>query len=325
MKLIECVTNYSEGRDRAKIEQICSAIRGVECVTLLHCDIGYAANRTVITFAGEAQALCEAAFRGAKCAAEVIDMRTHHGEHPRLGATDVLPLVPLENITLEECAQLARQLARRLSEELSIPTYCYGKAAMREERDSLAICRKGEYESLPRRVLSDDAPDFGARPYDELMARTGATNVGARDFLVAVNFNIDSTDPALAHQIALDVRESSHRSTSLKCCRAIGWYIEEYGCAQVSTNLIDISITPLHLAYRAICSAANSHGTSVTGVEIIGLLPKRVLEEAGEYFAQNSTSQLSEQELIRLAIDEMNLGWREEFIPQQRVIEYLIQ
>lgn len=324
-RILECVTNFSCGRDEAVIEQICHSIESVDGVKVLNYDPGYATNRTVVTFAGEAEALCQAAFQGVKTAAQLIDMREHHGEHPRLGATDVLPLIPLEGVSMEECAQLARELAQRISQELLIPTYCYEHAAFREERRNLARCRMGEYEALPQRVTSDDAPDFGAREFDEVIARSGATNVGARDFLVAVNFNLDTKDSSIADAIAKDVRESSHRATSLKCCKAIGWFIEEYDKAQVSTNLTNISTTPLHIAFEAISLLALKHGTRVTGTEIIALVPKRVLLDAGRHFADDGEKSLSEQALVDIAVERMNLSELKPYHPKQRVIEYLME
>ncbi len=323
-KILECVTNFSEGRDLTVIDKICEVVNGVDGVKVLNCDPGYATNRTVVTLAGEAEALCQAAFLAVKRAAELIDMREHHGEHPRLGATDVLPLIPLEGITLEECAVMARNLARRISDELLIPTYCYEAAALREERWNLARCRRGEYEALPQRVTSDDAPDFGARAFDEVIARSGATNVGARDFLVAVNFNLDTRDVALASAIATDVRESSHRESSLRCCKAIGWFIEEYDKAQVSTNLTNISVTPLHIAFETISRLAIKYGTRVTGVEIIALVPKSVLVEAGRYFAPQDGSSLFEELAVALAVERMNLSELKPYDPRQRVIEWLL-
>ncbi len=321
MRTIECVTNYSEGRDLSIIEQICHAIDSIEGVCLLNCDPGYATNRTVITFAGDADAVCEAAFQAAKKAAELIDMRLHNGTHPRLGATDVLPLIPLEGVTLEECALLARSLAQRIATELLIPTYCYEAAAFISERKRLEICRKGGYEALASRVMGSDAPDYGDRPYDEAMARTGATIVGARDFLIAVNFNLDTSDRDIAHAIACDIRTSNKCATSLKCCKAIGWYIEEYGKAQVSTNLTDISTTPLHIAFEAISRAAEQRGQRVTGVEIIGLVPQRVLVEAGHHFAAAESGLLSDDQAIDIASKYMNLSELTPFIPDERILE----
>jgi len=312
-RIVECVPNFSEGRDRKVIDRIVASISDVEGVTVLHVDAGEAANRTVVTFMGEAEAVCEAAFRAVRTAGELIDMRHQHGEHPRIGATDVLPLVPLSDITLEECAALARTLAERIYKELGIPCYCYEAAALRPEMRNLAVCRAGEYESLP--VKMEDPlrrPDFGPWHFDERTARTGATVVGARNFLIAVNFNLEgstsqrvnvstgqredesTSQRLLAQEIACDVREKGRKVNgqwvrgTLKGCKAIGWFIEEYGIAQVSMNITDIHATPLHKAYEEVCRAAAARGAKVTGTEIIGLVPRSVLEEAERYFGRNA-------------------------------------
>ncbi len=323
-QIIECVPNFSEGRNLEIINDIAREIEASDGVSVLNVDPGAATNRTVITFAGEAQEVVQAAFQAVKRASELIDMRTQKGTHPRLGAADVLPLVPISGITLEECAQLARELAQRISTELLIPTYCYGAAAIREERENLAVCRRGEYEALPQRVVGDDAPDFGARPYDQIIARAGAINVGARDFLIAVNFNLDTTSVATASAIAAEVRQSGSKSApgKLKACKAIGWYIEEYGIAQVSMNLTNIAVTPLHVAYTEVCRSAEKHGARVTGTEIIGLVPRRALIEAGQYFA--ACSSLTEQQLIELAIKEMSLDDLCDFDPRKKILENLL-
>ncbi len=319
-RTVECVPNFSEGRNKSVIEGIVSAIASEEGVKILNVDPGEAANRTVVTFTGSPEAVCEAAFRGVAKAQELIDMRLHHGTHPRLGATDVLPLIPLENITLQECAALARTLAERIAGELGIPCYCYEAAAFTPERKNLAVCRAGEYEAL-RHKMSDTAlkPDFGPEKYNDTVARSGATNVGARNFLVAVNFNLDSKDAALAAEIARDVRESGRKVVidgritripgPLKGCKAIGWYIEEYGIAQVSMNITDIDATPLHVAYEEVCRAASERGVNVTGTEIIGLVPKRVLTQAGMYFIEKQGIPTSAPELdpMREAVRGMSL------------------
>ncbi len=319
-RTVECVPNFSEGRNKSVIEGIVSAIASEEGVKILNVDPGEAANRTVVTFTGSPEAVCEAAFRGVAKAQELIDMRLHHGTHPRLGATDVLPLIPLENITLQECAALARTLAERIAGELGIPCYCYEAAAFTPERKNLAVCRAGEYEAL-RHKMSDTAlkPDFGPEKYNDTVARSGATNVGARNFLVAVNFNLDSKDAALAAEIARDVRESGRKVVidgritripgPLKGCKAIGWYIEEYGIAQVSMNITDIDATPLHVAYEEVCRAASERGVNVTGTEIIGLVPKRVLTQAGMYFIEKQGIPPSAPELdpMREAVRGMSL------------------
>lgn len=349
-RIIECVPNFSEGRDRAVIDRITSAIEAVEGVKLLDVDPGEATNRTVVTFVGEPEAVVEAAFRGVKQAAELIDMRRHKGAHPRMGATDVLPLIPISGITLEECAALSRKLAERIADELHIPTYCYEAAAFSPERKNLAVCRKGEYEALPEKLAHEEsAPDFGARPYDEGVARTGATTVGARDFLIAVNFNLNTTSTRRANAIAFDVREKGRpvregnpitgkivkdeagnpvmKPGTLKACKAIGWYIDEYRIAQVSMNLTDISTTPLHVAFDEVCRAAQARGLRVTGTEIVGLIPKRALIEAGRYFLekQQRSTGIAEEEIVRMAVKSMGLDDLKPFLPEEKVIEYLLE
>ena len=347
-RIIECVPNYSEGRDRAVIDRIVEAIKGVDGVTLLDVDPGEATNRTVVTFVGEPEPVMEAAFRGAKMAQELIDMRKHHGAHPRSGATDVLPLIPVAGITLEECAELARQLAKRLWEDLGIPCYCYEAAAFTPERKNLAVCRAGEYEALPEK-LADPArkPDFGG-PYNETVAKAGATNVGARDFLVAVNFNLNTTSTRRAMAVAFDVREKGRKAReggsltgkllkdengeqiwipgTLKGCKAIGWYIDEYGIAQVSMNITDINTTPLHIAYEEVCRAASARGLKVTGTEIVGLVPKKVLIDAGRFYLEKQQRSLgvSEDEIVKIAVKSMSLDDLKPFNPKEKVIEYLM-
>ena len=349
-RIVECVPNFSEGRDKEVIRQIVAAIEASGGVKVLDVDPGEATNRTVVTFVGEPEAVVEAAFAGVKAAAERIDMRHHKGAHPRMGATDVLPLVPVSGITLEECAALARELARRIADELHVPTYCYEAAAFRPERRNLAVCRAGEYEALPEKLAREDtAPDFGARPYDEGVARTGATTVGARDFLIAVNFNLNTTSTRRANAIAFDVREKGRpvregnpitgrivkdadgnpvmRPGTLPATKAIGWYIEEYGIAQVSMNLTDISRTPLHVAFDEVCRKADARGVRVTGTEIVGLVPKRALLEAGRYFLrkQHRSTGIAEEEIVRLAVKSMGLDDLKPFHPEEKVIEYLLE
>ena len=319
--LVECVPNFSEGRDAAVIRQITDAVESVKGVKLLHVDPGYAANRTVVTFVGEPEAVTEAAFRAADTAAKVIDMRQHHGTHPRIGAPDVLPLIPLNGITLDECATLARQLARRMANEANIPSYCYEAAALRPQFRNLAVCRQGEYEALDRKLTTPELqPDFlppmlttnvgegfpVAVP--ECVRRSGCSVVGAREFLVAVNFNLNTKDVAVAKAIAADVRQKGPegRPYALPTVKAIGWYIDEYGIAQVSTNLTDINTTPLHVAFDVISRCAQEHGVRVTGTEIVGLIPQRVLTEAGDD-----------------AISRMHLDELAPFVPEQRVLELL--
>ena len=348
-RIIECVPNYSEGRDRTVIDQIVAAIASVEGVKVLDVDPGAATNRTVVTFVGEPEPVCEAAFLGAKKAQELIDMRQHHGAHPRSGATDVLPLIPVSGITLEECASLARKLAERLYSELGIPCYCYEAAAYTPERRNLAVCRAGEYEALPEK-MADPArkPDFGGE-YNDVVARAGATNVGARGFLVAVNFNLNTTSTRRAMAVAFDVREKGRKAReggsltgkllkdkdgnqlwipgTLKGCKAIGWYIDEYGIAQVSMNITDIDVTPLHVAFEEVCRAAAARGLRVTGAEIVGLVPKRVLLEAGRFYLERQQRSLgiSEDEIVRMAVKSMSLDDLKPFHPKEKVIEYLME
>ncbi|MDE6510813.1 MAG: glutamate formimidoyltransferase, partial [Muribaculaceae bacterium] len=347
--IIECVPNFSEGRDKAKIKEITDAIQSVEGISLLDVDPGEATNRTVVTFVGAPEAVTEAAFRGIRKAAEVIDMTTHHGAHPRMGATDVCPLIPVSGITLEECAELARKLAERVATELNIPTYCYEAAAFRPERKNLAVCREGEYEALPNKMGSEEkGPDFGNRPYDAEVAKTGATTIGARDFLIAVNFNLNTTSTRRANAIAFDVREKGRPMReggkvtgkpikdengkpvmipgTLKGTKAIGWYIDEYGIAQVSMNITDIAQVPLHEAFDEVCRKADARGVRVTGTEIVGLVPKRTLIDAGKHFLkkQQRSCGIPDEEIIRIAVKSMGLDQLAPFDPQQKVIEYMI-
>ena len=333
-RIIECVPNYSEGRNPAVIDAITGAIGSVPGVQVLHVDGGEAANRTVVTFAGAPEAVVEAAFRGSAAAQVHIDMRVHHGEHPRTGAIDVLPLVPVSGITLEECAVLARGLAERMFRELGIPCFCYEAAAFRPERRNLAVCRIGEYEGLQARMADPDKrPDF-CGGWDERAARSGASNVGARNFLIAVNFNLDSKSAEAATEIARDVRQKGRKGPDgqwipgpLKGCKAIGWYIEEYGIAQVSMNITDIAATPLHVAYETVCRAAAARGLRVTGTEIIGLVPRCVLVDAGRHFLaeRGLPADVPEVELVREAVASMGLDELKPFDPQKKVIEYLLK
>ena len=333
-QLIECVPNYSEGRDKNVIDAIVAAIETVEGVKVLDVDPGEATNRTVVTFVGEPAPVCEAAFRGAAKAQELIDMRKHHGAHPRSGATDVLPLIPVAGITLEECATLARGLAQRLWEELGIPCYCYEAAAFKPERKNLAVCREGEYEALPKKMASTDKkPDFGGA-WNEVAQKAGATNVGARGFLVAVNFNLNTTSTRRAMAVAFDVREKGRKNPSgegwipgtLKGTKAIGWYIDEYGIAQVSMNITDIDATPLHVAFEEVCAKAAARGLRVTGAEIVGLVPKRVLVEAGRFYLEKQQRSLgiSEEEIVKIAVKSMSLDDLKPFNPKEKVIEYMM-
>ena len=349
-RIIECVPNFSEGRNNETIKQITDVIDAAKGVKLLDVDPGEATNRTVVTFVGEPEAVCDAAVAAIKRATELIDMRQHKGAHPRMGACDVCPLIPVSGITLEECAELARALAKRIAEELGVPTYCYEAAAFTPERRNLAVCREGEYEALPEKMMHEQKrPDFGARPYDEGVAKTGATAVGARDFLVAVNYNLNTTSTRRANAIAFDVREKGRpmregnpitgkimkdengntimKPGTLKACKAIGWFIEEYGIAQVSMNMTNLSITPLHVAFDEVCRAADARGVRVTGAEIVGLVPKSALVDAGRHFLrkQNRSTGLPEKELVRIAIESMGLSNLKEFKPEEKVVEYILE
>ena len=349
-RIIECVPNFSEGRNLETIKQITAVIEAAKGVKLLDVDPGEATNRTVVTFVGEPEAVCDTAVAAIKRATELIDMRQHKGAHPRMGACDVCPLIPVSGITLEECAELARALAKRIAEEVNVPTYCYEAAAFKPERRNLAVCRAGEYEALPEKMMDQERkPDFGARPYDEGVARTGATAVGARDFLVAVNYNLNTTSTRRANAIAFDVREKGRpmregnpivgkimkdengntimKPGTLKACKAIGWFIEEYGIAQVSMNMTNLSVTPLHVAFDEVCRAAEARGVRVTGAEIVGLVPKSALVDAGRHFLrkQNRSTGLPERELVRIAIESMGLGNLKPFNPDEKVVEYILE
>ena len=349
-RIIECVPNFSEGRNMETIKQITDAIESIKGVKLLDVDPGEATNRTVVTFVGEPEDVMNAAVASIKRATELIDMRQHKGAHPRMGACDVCPLIPVSGITMDECAELARTLAKRIADELGVPTYCYEAAAFKPERRNLAVCRKGEYEALPERMTNaEERPDFGARAFDEGIARTGATAVGARDFLVAVNYNLNTTSTRRANAIAFDVREKGRpmregnpivgkiikdengepvmKPGTLKACKAIGWFIDEYGIAQVSMNMTDLSVTPLHVAFDEVCRAADARGVRVTGTEIVGLVPKKVLVDAGRYFLrkQSRSTGVPERELVRIAIESMGLSTLKEFKPEEKVIEYMLE
>ena len=349
-RIIECVPNFSEGRNMEVIRQITDAIEGIKGVKLLDVDPGEATNRTVVTFVGEPEAVCNAAVASIKRATELIDMRQHKGAHPRMGACDVCPLIPVSGVTMEECAELARALAERISEELAVPTYCYEAAAFKPERRNLAVCREGEYEGLPEKMANaEKQPDFGVRPYDEGIARTGATAVGARDFLVAVNYNLNTTSTRRANAIAFDVREKGRPMRegnpitgkiiknsdgepvmipgTLKECKAIGWFIEEYGIAQVSMNMTNLAVTPLHVAFDEVCRAADARGVRVTGTEIVGLIPKKALVDAGRHFLhkQHRSTGVPERELVRIAIESMGLSNLKEFKPEEKIVEYILE
>ena len=340
--IVECVPNFSEGRDLSVIERIAGSIASHGC-KLLHQDAGYDANRTVITFAGEPQDVFQGAFAAVRTASQLIDMSLHHGAHPRSGATDVLPLVPVSGITLAECATMARSLAEKIFLELGIPCYLYGEAALTPAHYLLEDCRRGEYEALPSKT-ADAAlrPDFSERIFSLQAKRSGAINVGARGFLIAVNFNLDTEDVGVAKSIALDVRARGRQKKDaaglpvlgkdgkpqmipglLPGCKAIGWYMEEYGCAQVSMNITDICLTPLHTAYETVCRQAQLRGHRVTGTEIIGLVPARVLVDAGRHFA-GKNCKADDYALMELASEKLGLGTIKPYDIRRRVIEFLI-
>ena len=342
-RIIECVPNFSEGQNMEVIGSIAKAIeeggKAAICehpgIKILNIDPGYATNRTVITFTGSPEAVLEGIFQGVRRASELIDMRQHHGTHPRSGATDVLPLIPISGISLEECAVLARGLAERIYRELDIPCYCYEAAAFKPERKNLAVCRAGEYEALPEKMSDPDRqPDFGPGYYTERAAQAGAINVGARDFLIAVNFNLNTTSVSSANEIAWEVREKGRPKKEgnpdmipgkLKGCKAIGWFIDEYGIAQVSMNITDINATPLHIAFKEVCRAAEARGLKVTGTEIIGLVPQSALIEAGRYFMEEQhPADIPDDELMMIAVRAMGLDDLKPFRPENKVIELLI-
>ena len=349
-QLIECVPNISEGRDMNIINQVTAEIEKVEGVKLLDVDPGATTNRTVITFVGEPEQACEAAFRVVKKAAELIDMRNHHGAHPRQGATDVCPLIPVSNISMEEVVEYAHKLGKRIGDELNIPIYAYESAAFIPERRNLAYCRTGEYESLNTRLGTEQwKPDFGPNEWNTHVAQTGATQVGARDFLVAINYNLNSTSTRRANAIAFDVREKGRPMReggkpsgkpmkdengkpimipgTLKGTKAIGWYIEDYGIAQVSMNITSIKVAPVHLCFDEVCRCAQNRGLRVTGCEIVGLIPKSVLIDAGKYYLakQQRSLGVSEEEIMKVAIKSMGLDDLKPFDPKEKVIEYLIE
>lgn len=346
-KLIECVPNFSEGVSPEIIKQITAEIESVEGVRLLNVDPGKATNRTVVTFVGEPGQVIEAAFLAIKKAGELIDMSKHTGEHPRMGATDVCPLIPIANISMEETAAYAKQLAKRVGEELAIPVYLYEHAQPDKKRSNLSVIRAGEYEGFFKKIkLPEWKPDFGPAEFD---ARRGATVIGARDFLIAYNVNLNTTSTRRANAVAFDVREAGRvmregdpvngriitdehgkpKSVpgSLKSVKAIGWYIEEYGIAQISMNLTNIEVTPLHIAFDEVCTKAAGRGMRVTGSELVGLVPLKAMLDAGKYFLlkQQRSAGVSEKELIKIAVRSMGLSELSPFIPEERIIEYLLK
>lgn len=346
-KLIECVPNFSEGNDMGIIKQITDQIESVEGVRLLDVDPGKATNRTVITFVGTPKEVVQAAFMAIKKASELIDMSHHKGEHPRFGATDVCPFVPIANISMEETVEYARMLAKRIGEELHIPVYCYEFAAFSEDRTNLATVRSGEYEGLPEK-LSDPKwkPDFGPA---EFIPKTGVVAIGARNFLVAYNVNLNTTSTRRANAVAFDVREAGRTKRegnpatgkiikdekgqpvripgSLKKVKAIGWFIEDFGICQISMNLTDITITPVHIAYDEVFEKARLRGLRVSGSELVGLIPLDSILEAGRYFLkkQKRSVGLPEAELIKIAVKSMGLDELKPFIPKEKIIEYLLE
>ncbi len=346
-RLLECVPNFSEGNDMEVINQITNEIEAVEGVSLLDVDPGKATNRTVVTFVGAPDAVLDAAFNAVKKASELIDMSKHKGAHPRFGATDVCPLVPVDGITMEETVEYARKLAKRIGEELEIPIYCYEYAAFEEKRQNLAHCRSGEYEGLADKLKDPQwKPDFGPAEFN---AKAGATAVGARDFLVAYNINLNTTSVRRANSVAFDIREKGRvkreggkvngkpildengnkvwEPGALKKVKGIGWYIEEYGIAQVSVNLTNISVTPVHIAFDEACKSAQRRGLRVTGSELVGLIPLKGMLEAGKYFLkkQRRSAGVSENELIKIAVKSLGLDDLYEFKPEEKIIEYKLR
>lgn len=349
-KLIECVPNFSEGRDMNVIKQITDEIEKVEGVKLLDVDAGATTNRTVVTFVGTPDEVIEAAFQSVKKAQELIDMSRHKGDHPRFGATDVCPLVPISGITMEETSEYAQKLAKRIGEELGIPVYCYENAATEEKRKNLANCREGEYEGLKDKIASADwKPDFGPQQFNDSIAKSGAIAVGARDFLIAVNFNLNTTSTRRANAIAFDVREKGRPKRvgnpitgkivldekgeqimlpgTLKGTKAIGWFIQEYGIAQVSMNITNLTETPLHIAFDEVSEKAAARGLRVTGLEIVGLVPKKTITEAGKYYLtkQNRSHGIAESEIVKIAVKSMGLDDLKPFPPNEKIIEYVLE
>jgi glutamate formiminotransferase/formiminotetrahydrofolate cyclodeaminase len=343
-RLLECVPNFSEGNDMDIIKQITNEIEAIEGVSLLDVDPGQATNRTVVTLVGTPDETVEAAFQAVKKASELIDMSKHSGAHPRFGATDVCPLVPVSGMDMDEAVEYARKLAERIGKELEIPVYCYEYAAYEEKRKNLANCRSGEYEGLKDKLQKSEwKPDFGPAKFN---ARSGATAVGARDFLVAYNINLNTTSTRRANSVAFDIREKGRvkreggkltgkpildengnkvwEPGALKCVKGIGWFIEEYGIAQVSVNLTNISVTPVHVAFDVACQKAAERGIRVTGSELVGLIPLKGMLDAGKYFLrkQKRSTGVSEKELIKIAVKSLGLDDLYEFRPEDKIIEY---
>ncbi|MBS2100031.1 glutamate formimidoyltransferase [Carboxylicivirga linearis] len=349
-QLIECVPNFSEGCDMTIIEKITDEIKKVDGVKLIDVDPGQATNRTVVTMVGTPNEVCEAAFQAVKKAQELIDMRHHKGAHPRFGATDVCPLVPVANISMEETVEYAHKLAERIGTELNIPIYCYEFAAQEDKRKNLASCREGEYEAVPKRIgTAEWKPDFGPAEWNESVAKSGVTAVGARNFLIAYNVNLNTTSTRRANAIAFDVRERGRVKREgdsltgkivkdekgnpvmepgmLKSVKGIGWFIEEYGVAQISMNLTDITVTPLHVAYDAVYERANARGIRVTGSEMVGVVPLQAMLDAGKYFLrkQERSTGIPEREIIKIAVKSMGLDELYPFDPDKKIIEYILK
>ncbi|MDD5582045.1 MAG: glutamate formimidoyltransferase [Candidatus Marinimicrobia bacterium] len=344
MKLVECVPNFSEGRNKKIIDEIVREIESVQGVKVLDVDPGVDTNRTVVTFVGEPEAVLEGAFCGIKAASERIDMRLHKGVHPRLGATDVCPFVPLANVSVEECINLAKRLGKRVANDLSIPIYLYEKAATRPERRNLEEIRAGEYEGLPKKLNNPNwKPDFGDPLFN---ARSGATIIGVRELLIAYNVNLNTKDPKLAHDIALDIREKGRAKRDengeividsegkkvripgrLKACKAVGWYMEAFQCAQVSMNLTDYHVTPVYEAFEAVVEEAAKRGLRVTGSELVGLIPLEAMLQVGDYYLkrQGKATDYPEKERIRIAVQSLGLSELSPFHPEKKIIEYCIK
>jgi len=350
MQLIECVPNISEGRNQIVIDKIVNVIETVDGVKLLNVDPGKATNRTVITFVGEPQAVIDAAFLLIEKAKELIDMSLHNGEHPRMGAVDVCPLIPISNITMEETVEYAHKLGERVGDELGIPIYCYENAAKEDKRVNLSNCRSGEYEGLSKKIITSVwKPDYGPSKFTESVVKSGVTAISARDFLIAYNVNLNSTSSRRANAIAFDLREAGRIKREgdkisgkivkdkngeavrqpgiFKNLKGIGWYIEEYGIAQISYNLTNINITSLHDVFEKTCQRAEIRGLRVTGSELIGLVPKKVLIDAGKYFLQKQSRSLaiSDEEIIHIAIKSLGLDELQPFNPEERIIEYALK
>ncbi|MCT4639786.1 MAG: glutamate formimidoyltransferase [Bacteroidales bacterium] len=349
-KLIECVPNFSEGCDMNIINQITDEIKSVEGVSLIDVDPGKATNRTVVTMVGTPEEVCEAAFLAVKKAKELIDMSKHKGAHPRFGATDVCPLIPVSNITMEETVEYAHKLAKRIGEDAGVPVYCYENAAREDKRKNLANCREGEYEAISQRIGTDEwKPDFGPAEWNDSVAKSGVTAVGARNFLVAYNVNLNTTSTRRANAIAFDVRERGRVKREgnpvtgkivydangekvwepgmLKSVKAIGWFIEEFGIAQISMNLTDISITSMHEAYEAVYERTNARGMRVTGSELVGVVPLNAMLDAGKYFLrkQNRSCGISDREIIKIAVKSLGLDELYPFDPDKKIIEYILE